>query len=47
MDGIDLFQDRKKRWTFLNTIMNIKVPQKAGNSGLSYLLHGAESFLRS
>jgi len=31
MDWIDLAQDRDKWWALVNVIMNLQVPQNAGN----------------
>jgi hypothetical protein len=31
MDWIDLAQNRKRSWAFVNAVMNLRVPQNAGN----------------
>ena len=31
MDWIDLAKDRDRRWALVNTVINLRVPQNAGN----------------
>jgi hypothetical protein len=54
VDSIDLAQGRKKRWAFVNEVMNLRVSSNAGNfltncgpAGFSgtILLHGVSKLV--